>query len=47
MKRNYDYDSFDKNEFWSEMSPERSPFETDEDYNDRMISLFGDDWNFW
>jgi hypothetical protein len=30
---------------YSEMSPERSPFESDEDYDDRMSDLYGEDWN--
>lgn len=30
---------------YSEMSPERSPFESDEDYEDRMSGLYGEDWN--
>ena len=30
---------------WSEMSPERDPYESDEDYEDRMQSLYGDGWD--
>lgn len=30
---------------YSEMSPVRSPFESDEDYDDRMTDLYGEDWN--
>lgn len=32
---------------WSEMSPERDPYESDEDYEDRMQSLYGDGWDMW
>ena len=30
---------------WSEMSSERDPYESDEDYEDRMQSLYGDGWD--
>ena len=32
---------------WSERSPERDPYESDEDYEDRMQSLYGDGWDMW
>lgn len=35
----------DEEDEWSEMSPERSPYESDEDFEDRMQGLYGDDWN--
>ena len=30
---------------WTQMSPERSPYESDEDYADRMHDLYGDGWD--
>ena len=50
-QEDYDDDSFDEDEYdeddgWSEMSPERSPDESDEDYDERMSGLYGEDWNF-
>ncbi len=41
----YDDDYYDEEDGWSEMSPERSSFESDEDYDERMSDLFGEDWN--
>lgn len=29
----------DEDDAWSEMSPERSPYESDEDYRERMENL--------
>ncbi|HIX74371.1 MAG TPA: hypothetical protein H9977_04985 [Candidatus Parabacteroides intestinipullorum] len=46
MTYDYEDDYEDEVDNWSEMSSERSSFETDEDYQDRMQSLYGDDWNF-
>lgn len=43
----YDHEDYiDEEDQWSEMSPQRSIFESDEDYKERMQSLYGDDWNF-
>ena len=30
---------------WSEMPPERSPFESDDDFQERMEYLYGEDRN--
>lgn len=35
----------DKDDSWSETSPERSSYESDEDYEERMNDLYGEDWN--
>lgn len=45
QENKYDYSDHDENEAWSEMSPERSSSESDEDYDERMSDLFGEDWN--
>lgn len=39
-----DYD-FEPVDDWTQMSPERSPYESDEDYADRMHDLYGDGWD--
>jgi len=39
-------EDYDEEDGWSEMSPDRSPYESDEDYDDRMSDLYGEDWNF-
>lgn len=39
-----DYD-FEPVDDWTEMSPERSPYESVEDYADRMHGLYGDGWD--
>lgn len=38
-------DKYEEEDCWSEMDPRRSSYETDDDYEDRMQSLYGDDWN--
>lgn len=38
-------EDFDRDDAFTQMSPEKDPFETQEDYEDRMQSLYGDDWN--
>ncbi|MBP3518927.1 MAG: hypothetical protein J6K31_11125 [Parabacteroides sp.] len=40
-----DYEDFNPEDDFTQMSNEKDPFETDEDYEDRMQSLYGDDWN--
>lgn len=38
-------DDFEPDDAFTQMSPERDPFESNEDYEERMQSLYGDDWN--
>lgn len=49
MKQNYsndnDYEDFDPGDSFTQMSSERDPFDSDEDHEERMQSLYGDDWN--
>lgn len=49
MKKTYftdnDEEDFDPDDAFTQMSPDRDPFESDEDYEERMHDLYGDDWN--
>lgn len=40
-----EYGDFETGDDFTQMSSEKDPFETDEDYEDRMQSLYGDGWD--
>ena len=40
-----DYKDFDPDDAFTQMSSDKDPFESQEDYEERMQSLYGDDWN--
>lgn len=39
---NINYRPYDEDD-WNEMSPVRSPYESDEDYKERIKDLYGED----
>ncbi|MDB9154233.1 hypothetical protein [Parabacteroides distasonis] len=45
MKQNYDndYEDFDPDDGYTPMSPERDPYDSDEDHIDKLQSLYGDE----